>query len=95
MGRLGTAIEATGVEARQGSRLLYDNSPCFISKELGTYPEECAIEHTRDESYRPMTQGRIERYQRVLENALLLQDRGPLMKPEERILPFLRRAGAS
>jgi len=42
-----------------------------------------------------MTQGRIERYQRVLENALLLQDRGPLMKPEERILPFLRRAGAS
>ena len=60
MGRLGTAIEATGVEARQGSRLLYDNSPCFISKELGTYPEECAIEHTRGQD-RTLPTGARER----------------------------------
>lgn len=157
---LDQAIAATGVdgvEVRHRPRLLSDNGPCFISKELGAYLEERAIAHTRGKPYHPMTQGKIERYHRTLKNVLLLQNhwlpgaleqeierfvqyynhervheslrnltpadvyrgrereilsareklkrqtlrrrvrinRGLLVKPEERILPFLYRMGVS
>lgn len=74
---LDQAIEATGVEGvevRHRPRLLSDNGPCFISKELGAYLAERSITHTRSQPYHPMTQGKIERYHRTIKNVLLLQN---------------------
>ena len=71
------AIEATGVEhveVRHRPRLLSDNGPCFISKELREYLEEREIQHTRCKPYHPMTQGKIERYHRTLKNVVLLEN---------------------
>ena len=73
---LDEAIEATGVDAvdiRHRPRLLSDNGPCFISKELAEYLEG-RLKHTRGKPYHPMTQGKIERYHRTMKNVIKLQN---------------------
>jgi transposase InsO family protein len=62
------------VEVRHRPRLLSDNGPCFISKELRLYLEKHGMAHTRGKPYHPMTQGKIERYHRTLKNAITLQN---------------------
>ena len=54
-------------------RLLSDNGPCYISRDLKTYLEECDISHTRSARYHPQTQGKIERYHRSIKNVVNLQ----------------------
>jgi transposase InsO family protein len=74
---LDEAIEATGVkhvEVRHRPRLLSDNGPCFISRELEEYLREREMKHTRGKPYHPMTQGKIERYHRSLKNVVKLQN---------------------
>jgi len=73
---LDMAVEKTGVDqiqVRHRPRLLSDNGPCYLSKELKTYLDERQMEHTRGRPYHPMTQGKIERYHRTLKNIIKLQ----------------------
>ena len=70
------AIKATGLtEARvhHKPRLLSDNGPCYISKELREWLQDQDMEHTRGAPYHPMTQGKIERYHRSMKNVVKLE----------------------
>ena len=70
------AVKRTGVQGvaiRHRPRLLSDNGPCYLSKELAAYLEEQGMTHTRGKPFHPMTQGKIERYHRSLKNEVLLQ----------------------
>jgi transposase InsO family protein len=74
---LDQAIARTGVERvsiRHRPRLLSDNGPCFVSRELQEYLQEHDLRHTRSRPYHPMTQGKIERYHRSLKNVVTLQN---------------------
>jgi len=55
-------------------RLLSDNGPCYLSKELREYLDEQKIEHTRGAPYHPQTQGKIERYHRSMKNVVKLEN---------------------
>ena len=55
-------------------RLLSDNGPCYISRELQAYLAAHGFSHTRSAPYHPMTQGKIERYQRSLRNVVKLEN---------------------
>ena len=73
---LDLAVAKTGVEqvqVRHRPRLLSDNGPCYVSKELREYLAERAMTHTRGKPYHPMTQGKIERYHRTMKNVVKLQ----------------------
>jgi transposase InsO family protein len=70
------ALETTGItEARvhHKPRLLSDNGPCYISKELKEWLQNQDIEHTRGAPYHPMTQGEIERYHRSMKKVVKLE----------------------
>jgi transposase InsO family protein len=70
------ALEATGLtEARvhHKPRLLSDNGPCYISKELREWLQDQGMKHTRGAPYHPMTQGKIERYHRSMKNVVKLE----------------------
>ena len=74
---LDVARERTGIDQVQVSlkpRLLSDNGPCFISKDLRQYLQEHGIAHTRGAPFHPMTQGKIERYHRSMKNVVLLEN---------------------
>jgi transposase InsO family protein len=74
---LESAIAKTGVNdvsVRHRPRLLSDNGPCFISKELAEYLQKRELQHTRGRPYHPMTQGKIERYHRSLKNVVKLRN---------------------
>jgi len=90
---LDLAIEKTGVEnvaVRHRPRLLSDNGPCFISKELGAYLEEREMGHSRGRPYHPMTQGKIERYHRSLKNVVRLRNYYLPWELEREITRFVR-----
>jgi transposase InsO family protein/transposase-like protein len=61
-----------GVKVKHKPRLLSDNGPCYVSRELGSYLEKLQIRHTRGAPYNPMTRGKIERYHRLLKNVVNL-----------------------
>ena len=74
---LGRAIEKTGVhqvKVKHKPRLLSDNGPSYLSKELKDYLEDHQIGHTRGAPFHPMTQGKIERYHRSMKNVVKLQN---------------------
>lgn len=69
------AMRVTGVDhprIRHRPRLLSDNGPCYVSKELAVWMEEKGMKHTRGAPYHPQTQGKIERYHRSMKNRILL-----------------------
>ena len=71
------ALEVTGLtEARvhHKPRLLSDNGPCYISKELREWLQDQDMKHTRGAPYHPMTQGKIERYHRSMKNVVKLEN---------------------
>ena len=73
---LDLAQAATGVDQIQVEhrpRLLSDNGPCYVSTELATYLETHQLTHTRGAPYHPMTQGKIERYHRSMQNNVKLE----------------------
>ena len=53
-------------------RLLSDNGPCYLSKELKEYLEDNDMTHTRGRPYHPQTQGKIERYHQTMKNVVKL-----------------------
>jgi len=74
---LDRAVEKTGVtdvRLRHRPRLLSDNGPAYVSKELREYLSEKDISHTRGQPYHPQTQGKIERYHRTMKNVVTLQN---------------------
>jgi transposase InsO family protein len=90
---LDRAIAETGVEhvtVRHRPRLLSDNGPAFISKELAKYLEQRHLEHTRGKPYHPMTQGKIERYHRTMKNVVKLRNYDLPWELEHEIGRFVR-----
>jgi transposase InsO family protein len=74
---LDLAVEKTGVtdvRVHHRPRLLSDNGPAYVSKELSDYLAGKEIAHTRGRPYHPMTQGKIERYHRTMKNVVTLQN---------------------
>ena len=62
------------VRVRHRPRLLSDNRPCYVSGDLRRFLEAQGTEHTRGAPYHPMTQGKVERYHRSMQNLILLQN---------------------
>jgi putative transposase len=76
METLDEALERTGVESvkvRHRPRLLSDNGPAYVSKQLREYLAERGMAHTRGRPYHPQTQGKIERYHRSMKNVVKLE----------------------
>ena len=76
METLDVARARTGVDqvrVRHRPRLLSDNGPAYLSKELRGYLEEHGMSHTRGRPYHPQTQGKIERYHRSMKNVVKLE----------------------
>ncbi|MEJ2722369.1 MAG: integrase core domain-containing protein, partial [bacterium] len=70
-------VEKTGVtdvQVHHRPRLLSDNGPAYVSKDLANYLAEKDIDHTRGRPFHPMTQGKIERYHRTMKNVVTLQN---------------------
>ncbi|MFC1486012.1 DDE-type integrase/transposase/recombinase, partial [Candidatus Latescibacterota bacterium] len=75
METLDMARETAGIDSvhvRHRPRLLSDNGPCYLSRDLKTYLEDHDMTHTRGARYHPQTQGKIERYHRSLKNVINL-----------------------
>ena len=66
-----TNLERVRVQHRP--RLLSDNGPCYLSKELKAYLKEKQMDHTRGAPYHPQTQGKIERYHRSMKSVIKLE----------------------
>ena len=60
------------LHTKQKPRLLSDNGPCYVSKELKSWLSAHNMEHTRGKPYHPMTQGKIERWHRTMKDRILL-----------------------
>ena len=74
---LDMALEKTGIEqvtVKLKPRLLSDNGPCYLSKDLRDYLQDRDIKHVRSAPYHPQTQGKIERYHRSIKNVITLQN---------------------
>jgi transposase InsO family protein len=74
---LNRALNKSGLEevrVRHRPRLLSDNGPAYLSKDLKEYLKRKQIEHVRGAPYHPMTQGKIERWHRTMKNVVKLQN---------------------
>lgn len=74
---LDMAVARTGIDkvkVKLRPRLLSDNGPCYLSKELKTYLDDREIKHIRSAPYHPQTQGKIERYHRSIKNVITLHN---------------------
>ena len=71
------ALEKSGLEkvrVRHRPRLLSDNGPAYLSKELKQFLKRKDIDHIRGAPYHPQTQGKIERWHRSMKNIVQLQN---------------------
>jgi putative transposase len=71
------ALESAGLEkarVRHRPRLLSDNGPAYLSKDLKKFLKRKDIEHIRGAPYHPQTQGKIERWHRSMKNVVKLQN---------------------
>ena len=71
------ALEKSGLEkvrVRHRPRLLSDNGPAYLSKELKQFLKRKDIDHIRGAPYHPQTQGKIERWHRSMKNVVKLQN---------------------
>ena len=59
-----TGVDRVRVEHKP--RLLSDNGPCYVAKDLAIYLKEHGLGHTRGRSYHPMTQARSSATDRAL-----------------------------
>jgi putative transposase len=71
LARAATGVDRVRVEHKP--RLLSDNGPCYVAKDLAEYLRKHGLGHTRGRPYHPMTQGKIERYHRSLKNVVKLE----------------------
>jgi putative transposase len=68
------ASGCNGVTVVQRPRLLSDNGPCYVARELGEWLAERDIDHVRGTPSHPQTQGKIERWHQTLKNRILLEN---------------------
>lgn len=70
------ALEAAGLRAeiKHRPRLLSDNGPSYIAKDLADWLGERDMTHTHGKPYHPMTQGKIERWHLSLKSRILLEN---------------------
>jgi putative transposase len=71
------ALEKAGIEkvkVRHRPRLLSDNGPCYLSRDLKSFLEDRHLRHIRSAHYHPMTQGNIQRYHRSMKNVVKLRN---------------------
>jgi len=89
---LNLALEKAGlteVRVRHRPRLLSDNGPAYVSKELKLFLKRKDIEHIRGAPYHPMTQGKIERWHRSMKNVVKLQNYYSPSELEQSIAEFV------
>jgi transposase InsO family protein len=87
LARAATGIDRVRVEHKP--RLLSDNGPCYVAKDLGMYLKEHEIGHTRGRPYHPMTQGKIERWHRSMKNVVRLENHYSPWELERAIARFV------
>ena len=71
------AIEITGVvpdKTTQSLKVLSDNGPCYIAKDLADFFQDREIKHVRGRVRHPQTQGKIERWHQSMKNVIKLDN---------------------
>jgi putative transposase len=71
------ALQAAGLDGskiKHRPRLLSDNGPSYLAKDLADWMEDNGMRHTRGRPYHPMTQGKIERWHLSLKSRILLEN---------------------
>jgi transposase InsO family protein len=81
--------EVDNARVRHRPRLLSDNGPAYLSKDLKKYLKRKHMEHIRGAPYHPMTQGKIERWHRSMKNVVKLQNFYSPAEPEAAISEFV------
>ncbi|MES0404381.1 MAG: DDE-type integrase/transposase/recombinase, partial [Hyphomicrobium sp.] len=74
---LEVALEASGldqIKVRHRPRLLSDNGPSYIAKDLAEWLDDNGMRHSRGKPYHPQTQGKIERWHLSLKSRILLEN---------------------
>ena len=77
------ALDKSGLQTarvRHRPRLLSDNGPAYLSRDLAKFIKRKQMEHIRGAPFHPMTQGKIERWHRTMKNVVKLQN---YYSPEE------------
>jgi putative transposase len=85
-------LKKAGLEevcVRHRPRLLSDNGPAYLSKDLAAFLKIKDIEHIRGAPYHPMTQGKIERWHRTMKNVVKLQNYYSPSELEQAIAEFV------
>ena len=69
------AMETVGLLNKRPPKLLSDNGPCYISKNLEEYLKDTyQMEQIHGKPLHPQTQGKIERYHRSMKNVVKLNN---------------------
>ena len=71
------ALQAAGLDkvaVKKRPRLLSDNGPSYVAKDLAEWLDDQGMTHTRGKPYHPMTQGKIERWHLSLKSRILLEN---------------------
>lgn len=71
------AIEITGVvpgKTTRSLKVLSDNGPCYIAKDLSEFFSKREIKHVRGKVRHPQTQGKIERWHQSMKNVIKLDN---------------------
>ncbi len=71
------ALRASGLDdvaIKKRPRLLSDNGPSYVAKDLAEWLDDQGMAHTRGKPYHPMTQGKIERWHLSLKSRILLEN---------------------
>ena len=84
------ATSVKQVELQHRPRLLSDNGPAYVSADLAEYLQTYVLHHTRGRPFHPMTQGKIERYHRSLENVICLENHYFPSQLEQAIAGFVQ-----
>ncbi len=73
---LDLALQRAGLiklDLKHRPRLLSDNGPSYVAKDLADWLEGQGMSHTRGAPYHPQTQGKIERWHLSLKSRILLE----------------------
>ena len=74
---LDLALAASGFDqahVHHRPRLVSDNGPSYVARELADYIEAQRMSHVRGAPFHPQTQGKIERWHQTIKNRILLED---------------------
>jgi transposase InsO family protein len=71
---LDKALEFTGLSKENAPRLLSDHGSCYISEVFKSFLKGKGIKPINGKPMHPHTQGRIERYHRIMKNVIKLDN---------------------